>query len=150
LINYHRRGYGKSQKPQGPVSIEQQAADGLALMDYLGIERFHLAGHSLGANMALQLAVLARERIASLSLMEPTLNFALSEAALPVIMEAIGKSFGLYGAGDKAGAVDNWLQGAFGPGYREALDRALPAAFEQAVADCDTVFEVEGPSLQQW
>lgn len=150
LINYHRRGYGGSRKPNGPVSMEQQAADGLALLDFLKVERVHLVGHSLGANIALQVALMAPDRLISLSLLEPTLTFALSPTSLPIIMADIGKSMALYGAGDRAGAVDNWLRGAFGPGYRETLDQALPGVFEQAVADCDTIFQVEGPALQEW
>jgi len=56
----------------------------------------------------------------------------------------------LYRAGDKAGAVDTFLQGTCGPGYRAVLDRALPGAFDQHVADADTFFGQELPALQQW
>jgi pimeloyl-ACP methyl ester carboxylesterase len=37
----------------------------------------------------------------------------------------------------------------FGPGWESVVERALPGAIEQAVADADTFFE-EQPALMQW
>jgi pimeloyl-ACP methyl ester carboxylesterase len=37
-----------------------------------------------------------------------------------------------------------------GPEYRRVLDRVLPGAFAQAVADADTFFRIELPALEQW
>jgi hypothetical protein len=37
-----------------------------------------------------------------------------------------------------------------GPEYRRVLDRMLPGAFAQAVADADTFFRIEFPALEQW
>jgi pimeloyl-ACP methyl ester carboxylesterase len=42
------------------------------------------------------------------------------------------------------------MRGVGGPDYRAALDRALPDAFDQAVADADTFFGHELPAVQQW
>ena len=56
----------------------------------------------------------------------------------------------LYEAGDKAGAVDAFLRAVCGPDYRAVLDRTLPGAFEQHVADVDTGFLHEGPAAGQW
>jgi hypothetical protein len=55
-----------------------------------------------------------------------------------------------YGAGDKEGAVDSFLRWAIGQDYRTWLDPMNPGAFEQMVADADTFFGVELPSLQEW
>ncbi|HEY7171487.1 MAG TPA: hypothetical protein VH417_11615 [Vicinamibacterales bacterium] len=68
----------------------------------------------------------------------------------PQLMESFGPAFQMYAAGDKAGAIDSFLRTVFGSGYRELLDRVLPGAFAQAVADADTFFQVEMPALQQW
>jgi pimeloyl-ACP methyl ester carboxylesterase len=53
-------------------------------------------------------------------------------------------------AGDNAGTVDTWLRGVCGPDYCATLERVLPGAFDQAVADADTFFGQELPAVQQW
>jgi pimeloyl-ACP methyl ester carboxylesterase len=53
-------------------------------------------------------------------------------------------------AGDKAGAAGIFFRGVFGPGYRATLDRGLPGAFDQALADADAFFTQEMPAIQQW
>jgi pimeloyl-ACP methyl ester carboxylesterase len=81
------------------------------------------------------------------------------EAARPAAPTDAERQFGTdvvlaavqrYRAGDKAGAVDIFFRGVFGPGYRAALDHGLPGAFEQAVADADAFFTQEMPAIQQW
>ncbi|MBI3241514.1 MAG: alpha/beta hydrolase [Chloroflexi bacterium] len=151
LINYHRLGYGQSDRASGPMSVAEQAADARALLRHLGIERAHVVGHSYGGVIALQLALDAPDAVQSLALLEPSIPAALADPAVAqLFMEAAGKAFAQFGAGDKAGAVDTWLSGAFGPGYREIADRALPDWFEQAARDADVVFQVEAPNIQQW
>lgn len=150
LISYHRRGYAGSTHAEDPVSIAQQAEDCRALMRHLGVERTHVVGHSFGGAIALQLALDAPDSVHSLALLEPIVPGALSDPAQQYFLEAVGKAFGLYGAGDKAGAIDAWSRGAFGDQYRGVLDRVLPGAFEQAVADADALFQTEAPALQQW
>jgi pimeloyl-ACP methyl ester carboxylesterase len=65
-------------------------------------------------------------------------------------MDALGPVLQMYEASDKAGAVDRFLQAVVGPEYRSVLDRMLPGAFAQAVADADTFFRIEVPALNQW
>ena len=152
LITYHRRGYGESGPASGPMSMAEMAADCRALLDHLGVSRAHLVGHSFGATIALQLARDAPERVHSLVLMEPPLPGAPADpVTMEYFMAALGESFQRYASGDTAGAVDRCLTGAFQPGYRDVLDRALPpGAFERAVAAADAVFGVELPALQGW
>jgi pimeloyl-ACP methyl ester carboxylesterase len=151
LINYHRIGYGQSDRASGPMSVADQAADARALLEQLGIERAHVVGHSYGGVVALQLALDAPHRVQSLALLEPAIPAALGDPEVALqFMEGAGKAFAQFGAGDKAGAVDTWLTGAFGPGYRAIADRALPGWFEQAAHDADAVFQIEAANLQQW
>jgi pimeloyl-ACP methyl ester carboxylesterase len=42
------------------------------------------------------------------------------------------------------------MQARLGKGYRTALERILPGAFDQAVADASTAFEREIPALLEW
>ncbi|MGH2586641.1 MAG: alpha/beta fold hydrolase [Dehalococcoidia bacterium] len=132
LIRYHRRGFAGSTHSEGPVSIAQQAADCRALLRALGIERAHVAGHSYGGAIALQLALDAPEMVHSLALLEPAVTAVPSAEQFMAGMTLVGQ---MYAAGDKAGAVDAFLQAVCGPEYRAVLDRALPGAMEQAAAD---------------
>ena len=151
LINYHRVGYGQSDRASGPMTVAQQAADARALLGELDIQKAHIVGHSYGGVVALQLALDAPEVVHSLALLEPSLPAALGDPEVALkFMEGAGKAFAQFGAGNKAGAVDTWLTGAFGPGYREIADRALPGWFEQSVKDADVVFQVEAANIQQW
>lgn len=147
LVMYHRRGFADSVPTDGPLSIAQQAADCRALMESVGVRRAHVVGHSYGGAIALQLALDAPDMIRSLALLEPAL---LIVPSAPQFMEAMGPIVGMYEAGDKTGAVDGFLRAVMGPEYSGVLDRALPGAFEQAVADADTFFQIELPALVQW
>ena len=147
LVRYHRRGFAGSSQADGPLPISRQAADCLALMRSLGVQRGHVVGHSYGGAIALQLALDQPDAVASLSLLEPAL---LAVASGPGFFEQIAPVFQMYEAGDKAAAVDGFLQAVCGKTYRTAVDRVLPAALEQAVADADTFFRVEMPALEKW
>jgi pimeloyl-ACP methyl ester carboxylesterase len=58
-------GSGESSMPTAPLTVEGLARDGLAVMDEVGVDRFHVAGYSLGAVVALGLAAIAPERVLS-------------------------------------------------------------------------------------
>lgn len=143
IVRYHRAGYAGSSRVKGPVSIADQAAHLRALLRHLGIERAHIVGHSSSGNIALQLALDAPHVVHSLALLEPALLVVPSPPQVPQALE-------LYRAGDKPGAVDTFLQGTCGPDYRAVVEKAVPGAFEQAVANADTFFGQELPSLRQW
>jgi pimeloyl-ACP methyl ester carboxylesterase len=145
LILYHRRGYAGSTRPDRSLSVAEQAADCRALMRHVGAPRAHIVGHSYGGSIALQLALDAPEAVHSFALLEPTL---LNVSTAPQLMEALGQSLQMYEAGDKTGAIDSSLRGLLGSDYRRVLDRVLPGAFAQAVADA--LFRIDLPGLQQW
>lgn len=137
LITYHRRGYVGSSRTPGPVSVARQAADCRALLDYLGVARAHVVGHSLGGCIALQLALDSPQRVHSLALLEPALFVGASAESYREALVRGGQRYHEVGA---AVAVDEALRARW-PAYRPALERAVPGAFAQAVEDADTVFE---------
>ena len=65
------RGYGWSRALAGRYDADEAAADLLALMDRLGIERFDVVGHSMSTLVAQQLAFLAPRRVRRLTLVSP-------------------------------------------------------------------------------
>ena len=148
LIQYHRRGFAGSCRHAGPCGMSQQAVDARALLDHLGVYRAHVVGHSCGGAIALQLALDAPERVASLALLEPAGIVAPSRGPS---RRRSSFSDERYARGDKSGAVELFLQGVCGPQMREVADHALPpGAYDQAAADADTFFLFEGPALGRW
>jgi aminoacrylate hydrolase len=69
VVAYDNRGIGGSPRGATPLSIELMAEDALAVADAAGLDRFHLVGHSMGGVIAQQVALVARPRVRSLSLL---------------------------------------------------------------------------------
>lgn len=145
VISYHRRGFARSDRADAPFSIAQQAADARAVLRHFGISRAHVAGYSYGGVIALQLTKDAPDSVASLALLEPAL-------VGPPFWEAFARTQATYDRGEKVAAMCGFLEEiALGPQYREIVDKTLlPGAFEQALADIDTFFQVELKALEQW
>ena len=67
-VTIDNRGIGRSASV-APPTIEDMAADVLAVADAERLDRFHLAGHSMGGVIAQQVALTAPSRILSLALL---------------------------------------------------------------------------------
>ncbi len=100
----------------------------------------------------MQLAVDSPEHVRSLSLLEPLLPPAVMSASTAgqQFFQAVGPIAEMYQRGDRAGAIGAFMRLVAGPDFRTMLDRALPGAFDQAVADADTFFKIELPASQEW
>lgn len=68
LIMPDNRGAGCTLS-KGPITRDQVLGDLLAVLDHYGIERAHVAGHSMGGMIGLRLADAHPDRVASLSLL---------------------------------------------------------------------------------
>ncbi len=68
VLRYDTRGHGSSSVANGPTSIAVLAADALALLDHLGIDRVHFCGLSLGGMTGQWLATHHAVRLRSLVL----------------------------------------------------------------------------------
>jgi len=101
LITVDLRGHGKSSTATG-YAFADFAADLAALCDHLGLERFALAGWSLGAQVALEAVPLLGDRVAALVLVAGTPKFTAGDGwphGLPA-MEARGLGLRLKRAYD--------------------------------------------------
>jgi pimeloyl-ACP methyl ester carboxylesterase len=150
LLTYHRAGFGRSARVDGPLTIADHARHCRLLMRQVGIERAHVVGHSSSATIALQLALDFPDAAHTVVSMEAARPVPPTELQAQFVRDYIQPAVGRYRAGDRAGAVDTFFRGVFGEGYGPALERGLPGAFEQAVAEADAFFGQELPALQQW
>ncbi|MGE5265302.1 MAG: alpha/beta fold hydrolase [Acidobacteriota bacterium] len=147
LIHYHRRGWMGSTLGPDPLTIALLASDAAALMRHLGVSTAHVAGHSIGGLIALQLALDAPELVHSIALLEPPLRMAPSgkesfeRVNLPML--------NAYRSGNKRQALDIFADAVFGPNWQSVVEQAVPGGVEQAVKDVDT-FIREQPMIGEY
>jgi pimeloyl-ACP methyl ester carboxylesterase len=150
LVRYHKRGWGGSTHTAPPVSIADHAADAAGLLEHLGIACAHVAGHSSGGAIALQLAFDRPDLVQSLALLEPSLLHVPSAQQL---LERAAQSMDAYAAGDHEEAVIRFLTVVSGldrGACRAVIEEHVPNGVAQAAVDADTFFGVELPALLDW
>ena len=147
LIRYRRRGYGGSDAPTSPPSIEEHARDAQALLAHLGVTRAHVVGHSGGGPIAFQLTIDAPDMVRSLILLEPVLQTAAMAAAFD---ELIAPLVEMHRAGNSSKAVHLWMRSTGGPDWRTEIEKLLPGAGDQANDDASGTFEHDLPALRGW
>ncbi|WP_149361203.1 alpha/beta fold hydrolase [Lolliginicoccus suaedae] len=150
MINYHRRGWAGSTHTGEPVTIAEHADDARELLAQLGIPAAHVAGHSSGAAVAVELALRAPDKVRSVTLLE------LSLLSLPCgqeFLQGAGPVLQSYARGDSAGAFAAFMSTVSGLDWAEChalLAERIPGVVEQSVQDADTFFGIELPSLAEW
>lgn len=88
LIVFDNRDIGSSSYVTSDYAISDLAADTLALADYLGLERFHLLGESMGGAIAQHVALAAPDRVATVTLSATWLASGVWERARGAVLEA--------------------------------------------------------------
>jgi pimeloyl-ACP methyl ester carboxylesterase len=142
LISYHRRGYVGSGPIAGTGSLADEVHDCCALLSHLGVRLAHVIGHSFGGVVALQLALEVPQLVHTVTLLEAALMVGDSE---PLYRQGLQQSVQRYREAGARVVADEFLQMRW-PGYREPLEKALPGAFEQAVADAPASFAGDVPA----
>jgi pimeloyl-ACP methyl ester carboxylesterase len=146
-VLYHRRGYGESAgtTTPPPQTLEEQAADVVALLDHDGIGSAHLVGHSYGAVVALVTAARHPDRVRSLALLEPPTTFGRPEGQRWVadVMPVAGT----FAEGDVTGAVTGFFDAIYRPGWRDRMEEARPGTLQDAIRDARTAFESDMGAL---
>ena len=93
VVSLDLLGHGRSDQPADPLlySVTAYAEQVVALLDHLGADRAVVGGTSLGANVALECAVIAPARVQGLVLEMPVLDNALVAglaAFVPIMLTA--------------------------------------------------------------
>jgi pimeloyl-ACP methyl ester carboxylesterase len=150
MITYHKRGWAGSTHTGLPVSIADHAADSAALLAHLGVRRAHIVGHSSGAAVAVQVALLQPEIVHTLALLELSI---LSVPGAAAFLQKVGPAFEAYAAGDHERAISMFMTVVSGLEWdacRSLLDGTVPGAVPAAIVDADTFFATELPALGDW
>jgi pimeloyl-ACP methyl ester carboxylesterase len=69
VISFDNRGVGQSSAPDRPYSIPQMAQDAAALLEEMGVREVHVAGYSMGGQIAQELALAHPDKVLSLLLL---------------------------------------------------------------------------------
>jgi len=150
MVTYRQRRAAVTPDGTRPVSFEEHAADAAALLRELGIVRAHVAGHSTGAAIALQLAVDVPSVVHSLTLLE--LPILTVPGAAPFFDRA-GRAIEAYVSGDRETAMATFLSVVSGLDWdtcRTTINNQVEGGVEQAIRDADNFFGSYLPSLQAW
>jgi pimeloyl-ACP methyl ester carboxylesterase len=91
LIAYDLRGRGDSDKPASGYSLDHHAADLAVLLDHFGLPSAVVAGHSLGAAIAVRLAARHPERVSRLILVDGGLDVR------PEVVDSLAPAVGRLG-----------------------------------------------------
>jgi 3-oxoadipate enol-lactonase len=137
VVAFDLRGHGASHR-SGPFTAEDYAADTLAVIDRLGIERAHVVGTSFGGSVACALAVRAPARVASIA--------AIGSALCVEGIDVDGAVAAIRAAGVRTFFAGFMPQASFAPGTDPKLiERELDAAANGR--DVETVVGVSVTAL---
>lgn len=126
-LRWHGTGPWRDDGPG--YGVATHAADLVAMVDALGLERVTLVAWSYAGHVALHAAGLRPDRFARLVLFEPglrSLPLADREAALvgADAQAMFGPIFDAVGRGDLEGAARALIDGSGGPGHFDAVSEA--------------------------
>jgi 3-oxoadipate enol-lactonase len=128
VIRADTRGHGGSQAGAGPYTMDDLAADGIAVLDALKVERAHYIGLSLGGMSGFGLGIHHAERLLSLCLCDARADMTPAFAA-PWDERIAQARAGGCGA-VAASTTERW----FGKAFLDARPD-IARVFQQTVAD---------------
>jgi pimeloyl-ACP methyl ester carboxylesterase len=134
-IAYDLRGRGQTDGPDSDYTMPELAADLRSFVDALGLDRFHLVGHSLGSAIAMQFALDSPDRLHSLTTLSPGWVDGMPEAYnIPAAQQMVTDDKALYAQALKAQAPtvpdDAFWQRLLAEGHQQRITatlRNLPA-----------------------
>lgn len=155
-IYFDNRGTGESDTTRS-ATIEQFAADALAVLDAAGVQRAHVYGVSMGGAVAAEFALRYPDRVTSLVLGCTMMKTADKPSApwitrllyyLPRwLIKALPRSRAAYGSAAPAQAVDEDLRALAGERFTMRGARAQASAIANYVTTREAVGSLRTPTL---
>jgi pimeloyl-ACP methyl ester carboxylesterase len=149
VVDYKRRGYGRSSPVETDAGIHGHADDMAALLDARRESACHLLAHSYGGYIALEFAARYPGRVRSLTLIEP--GPLMAAASAPALVSGLTGLEALFRNGAAGTVVEIFLQTLNGAVYRERLGEVLPPAWDEAAQTAlRTYFDYDVPAALAW
>ena len=117
-IALDNRGSGRSDKPHGTYTLEQMAADAVAVLDHADVESAHVVGASMGGAIAQILGLTDPDRVRSLTL---TCTSCRNHAWRRELLASWGAAAREHGMGTMTSQAARWV---IGP---RSFRRVMPA-----------------------
>ncbi len=124
LLSYDTRGHGRSGVTPGDYTLELLAADALALVDALAIERVHWVGISMGGMVGQAFALANPERLAGIALCATLCEFP------PDAAEAWQARVHTAGEQGMAALVEPTIERWFSPAFAGSGDATVQSVRE--------------------
>jgi pimeloyl-ACP methyl ester carboxylesterase len=142
-LTFDNRGLGASQPAPKRLTVEQMAADTLALIDHAGWDSVHLVAHSLGGLIALEVALSAKARVRSLTLLCTFARGSVATRLTPALLWiSLRVRFGWRQLRRKA-----FMELVLSPGRKQedpgALATRLSSVFGHDIADLPPVTSLQ-------
>jgi 3-oxoadipate enol-lactonase len=126
VVLVDNRGVGESDAPPGPYTVQEMAADVVAVLDDAGIERTHLFGVSLGGYIAQELTLTRPERVDRLVLCSTAVGGPKAHP-MPLATQTV---FATYPTMEREAALRMFVENSLG----ERGVRELPELVEEIYA----------------
>ncbi|NKV12667.1 alpha/beta fold hydrolase [Rhodococcus hoagii] len=138
-IRWDTRHHGRSQTKATAYSYWDQARDGLAVLDELGIERAIFGGHSQGGFIALRMAVLRPQRCDGLMLFGTSASAYTSDQKMDIAGSSHSGPRGQRNQGSNLRAYSGDDDDRGHTGTAAAVDSGLARAGLVRLRACDRV-----------
>lgn len=158
MIRMDYRGRGASEwTGADSYTVPQEAADALALMDHLGIDRFAVLGTSRGGLIGMLLAAIAKPRLLGLCLNDigPVINRAGLDSISVYIgrnpaaktHQALAETYAKFLPGFAQVPASRWLAEAHK--HATATEKGLKITYDPALGDAFRK-GFDGPAVDLW
>jgi 3-oxoadipate enol-lactonase len=120
VVRVDLRGFGDSETPPGKYGMDDFVSDLASFVDGMGLQTFHLVGHSLGGMISQRFVVEQPDRVLSLSLVSTTSHNGRRATALARLMVTLAEN------GFDAVLADPQLREQAEATVREAFPQGTP------------------------